>query len=71
VVAVVGLGLTAGLAAVWWRTAHEPPATVATAAPASYVGGQARATCHRQQYELWKTSDHALAMQLESLGGNP
>ena len=31
--------------------------------PAAYVGGQACAGCHRQQYEAWKTSDHALAMQ--------
>jgi predicted CXXCH cytochrome family protein len=34
-----------------------------TAASATFVGGQACAGCHREQYALWKTSDHALAMQ--------
>jgi predicted CXXCH cytochrome family protein len=63
VAGVAVLGLAIGLAMLWWRSAHRSPATVASASPAAYVGGQACAGCHRAQYELWKTSDHALAMQ--------
>jgi tetratricopeptide (TPR) repeat protein len=59
----VALVLAVGLTTWWWRTAYRPPATLASAAPPMYVGGQACATCHRQQDELWMASDHALAMQ--------
>jgi Tfp pilus assembly protein PilF len=34
-----------------------------TAAKATYVGGEACAACHQGETELWKGSDHALAMQ--------
>ena len=34
-----------------------------TAAKATYVGGEACATCHEREAELWKGSDHHLAMQ--------
>ena len=62
-VVVLALGLAAGLAALSWRTATRSAQPVASAAAATYVGGQTCAGCHREQYESWKTSDHALAMQ--------
>ncbi len=57
------LAAVAGLATLWWRVAPRPQATGAAALPPAYVDGRACAPCHRQQYELWQRSDHALAMQ--------
>src|SRR5262245_20798631 len=57
VLAAAGLAVL-GLAA-WWRSTPASPPLVA----AAYVGGQSCAGCHREQYERWKASDHALAMQ--------
>ena len=54
---MAGLG---GAAALWWSPVAQAPAT--STAAATYVGAQACATCHREQYEIWKRSDHANAM---------
>ena len=52
------------------RKAIPPAAPAGTTTPAAvsppaaqYVGGQACAACHAQEYEAWRSSHHALAMQ--------
>jgi predicted CXXCH cytochrome family protein len=55
---MVGIALVAWLA---WRR-RAPDATRATA-QASFVGAAACASCHRQEHDAWKGSQHALAMQ--------
>jgi predicted CXXCH cytochrome family protein len=59
VVTLAGLG---GAAALWWPRAAPPPTTAASAPGATYIGGRACVTCHREQHELWQGSDHARAM---------
>ncbi len=44
-----------------WRQATRPPAL--SDRPARFVGGEACMSCHREQFDLWKRSHHALAMQ--------
>jgi predicted CXXCH cytochrome family protein len=46
--------------------AEGPPAPAATAADAepAYVGSAACASCHAAEYEVWRGSQHALAMQV-------
>src|SRR5262249_28119540 len=39
------------------------PASAAARPAAQYVGGQVCATCHAQEYEAWRSSHHARAMQ--------
>jgi predicted CXXCH cytochrome family protein len=40
------------------------PVPAAVTVPAArFVGGQACATCHAQEYEAWRASHHAMAMQ--------
>jgi predicted CXXCH cytochrome family protein len=56
----LALGLGAWLARPWWRAGEGPPLA---STPAAHVGGRTCAGCHREQYALWTTSDHARAMQ--------
>jgi predicted CXXCH cytochrome family protein len=68
-----GFGVTTLMAAMLWlgraAAADLTPATPAATSPtagskaAPPVGAQACATCHRPQYEAWRGSHHALAMQ--------
>ena len=52
----------AALAAVVILTLNTPIGARADE-PATFVGAQACAACHTMQYEAWKRSHHALAMQ--------
>src|SRR5215468_7840900 len=58
-IACTGLMLVVLAAA---ATSAETPATSRTP-PRDYVGAQACAACHQTEYALWRTSDHAQAMQ--------
>src|SRR5574341_1903935 len=53
---VAAIAAAAGLV-IWREVARRP------APPASYVGGDACAPCHREQHDLWQGSHHALAMR--------
>jgi cytochrome c553 len=57
----------AALAAAVMLTLAGPMAASADQ-PATFVGGQACAGCHTAQFDAWKDSHHALAMQPD--GGN-
>jgi len=39
------------------------PGAVAADQPATFVGAQACGDCHTAQFDAWKGSHHALAMQ--------
>ena len=62
------------LAAWWWTSRDQPsgetPAhsvasvPAAAPAPAAYVGSQACAACHVEETKRWRTSQHAIAMQV-------
>jgi tetratricopeptide (TPR) repeat protein len=64
--------LAAGASALMAFLVLRPPApdtaasatSVATVTPATYVGGQACASCHAQEHAAWKGSHHDLAMQV-------
>ncbi|MGH8649407.1 MAG: multiheme c-type cytochrome, partial [Burkholderiales bacterium] len=58
------LVLAAGGAA-WWLLRGTAPAPLPSPlAAASHVGAKTCAECHAQQYDAWKGSHHALAMQV-------
>ena len=62
-VPTVGLGvLTPRPTSAQMSVAPTPAATAEPPAP-GYVGAQACAACHEKEYQRWRTSDHALAMQ--------
>ena len=61
--------------AAWWWTSRDRPTDEAPAhsgasvpaaatAPAAYVGSQACAACHVEETKRWRTSQHAVAMQV-------
>jgi len=64
-VAILAAGALAAAAACRERIATPvaPESPASSAAPAAYVGAAACATCHAAETALWKSSDHALAMQ--------
>jgi tetratricopeptide (TPR) repeat protein len=70
-VALIGLALVAGAVA-WWFSQRggkaletAPSEVAATTAPAAarFVGSERCASCHRSEYEAWRGSQHAQAMQ--------
>jgi hypothetical protein len=72
-IALAGVGL---VLAVVWLTRREPSAPLSSSdgslaatvrtqpSDAKYVGHEVCAACHRAEFERWRDSDHALAMQL-------
>jgi Cytochrome c554 and c-prime len=61
--ALTVVALIAAGAAVLWRPGTVMRESKAGPAPAAtYVGAATCAPCHREQHELWKSSDHARAM---------
>ena len=61
--ALTVVALIAAGAAVLWRPGAVMRESKAGPAPAAtYVGAATCAPCHREQHELWKSSDHARAM---------
>ena len=63
-VSVAIIAILIGL--ILWRVFHEPGrgqnAVTSTALP-TYVGAERCSQCHAKEAELWRRSDHALAMQ--------
>jgi tetratricopeptide (TPR) repeat protein len=64
-VAVVIAAICAVVAWRWTTRAHgEEAGSASTASSAAYVGQERCAQCHAEQVKAWKTSHHALAMQV-------
>ena len=63
----VSIAVVAGLLGFIFRriahTANSSPTAVTFAAPPAYVGAERCSQCHKEEAELWRRSDHALAMQ--------
>jgi Cytochrome c554 and c-prime len=52
--------------ALLWRVSHQADssqAAMTSPAPPTYVGAEQCSQCHAKEAELWRRSDHALAMQ--------
>jgi hypothetical protein len=75
-VAGLALAVLAAGALVWWQFGRSPPAGIVPAGragsgpaaetTASFVGSGACADCHRDAYQRWQQSQHAIAMQVAS-----
>jgi predicted CXXCH cytochrome family protein len=61
--APIVLALIAAGGTMLWRPGAAMRESRTASAAATYVGTAACASCHREQHELWKSSDHARAMQ--------
>jgi len=58
------LALAAGAGGWWlWRSASAPAPVASPLLAETYVGAKACAECHAREYDAWKGSQHALAMQ--------
>ena len=59
----VSVIVTSASIALFFQACEQPVKDATLKEPAGYVGAPACAPCHEQQLELWRGSDHDLAMQ--------
>ncbi len=60
---LAGVAAVAALVMLWGPAARQPGGTTSPASRPTFVGGETCGGCHAEQHDLWKGSDHALAMQ--------